>query len=153
MLVTDLKHVEQQLRLTPGLSKAMAWLRQNAKQDLPDGKLVVDGDNLYVMIQSYETYPAGQTPKFEGHKQYLDVQFIVSGQETIGWAAAEAATVTVPYDEAKDIWLGAVAAEKMTPIRLTAGQMAILWPADAHAPKLSTAAPVAVKKYVVKVAL
>ena len=58
----------------------------------------------------------------------------------------------MPYDAAKDAWLGTVPAAEITPVRLSAGQLAVLYPADAHAPKRAAGAPVPVSKIVVKVA-
>ena len=40
----------------------------------------------------------------------------------------------MPYDPAKDAWLGTVPTDEITPVRLAAGQLAVLYPTDAHAP-------------------
>ena len=73
-------------------------------------------------MQSYETQTGDWL--FEGHRKYLDIQYVVSGEEVIGWAFIDRATVTVPYDPAKDAWLGIVPADEITPVRLAAGS----WP-------------------------
>lgn len=151
MIVTDLKHIEHQVQLTPGLKKGLAFLRQDLN-NLPDGKVEIDGDRVYAIVQRYETIRT-EAPKFEFHRKYIDVQFIVSGEETIGWAPVEGMTITEAYSAEKDICFGKVASEKWTPVRLRAGQLAVLWPEDAHAPKLATAAPSPVMKIVVKVGL
>jgi biofilm protein TabA len=152
MIVTDLKHIEHQVLMTPALKKALAFLRRHDLSALPDGKAEIDGDRVYAIIQRYETIKA-DPPKFEFHRKYLDVQFIVSGEETIGWAPVESMTVTETYNEDKDICFGKVASGKWTPVRLQAGQLTVLWPEDAHAPKLATAAPSPVMKIVVKIAV
>ena len=79
---------------------------------------------------------------------------MAAGEEVIGWAALERLVVETPYNAAKDVCLGHVPEREVTPVRLTAGQLAVLYPADAHAPKMAAGGvPVAVKKIVVKVAL
>ena len=69
----------------------------------------------------------------------------------IGWARIDRATVTIPYDPAKDAWLGTVPADEITSVRLAAGQLAVLYPTDTHTPRHAAGAAMAVKKIVVKV--
>ena len=152
MIVTDLRHIEHQVPATPALKKALVFLRRQDIPGLPDGKAEVDGDRVYAIIQRYETIKT-DAPKFEFHRKYIDIQFIVSGEETIGWAPAESMTITEAYNADKDICFGKVAAGKWTPVRLQAGQLAVLRPEDGHAPKLACGAPSPVMKIVVKIAV
>jgi YhcH/YjgK/YiaL family protein len=62
-------------------------------------------------------------------------------------------SITESYDADKDICFGMVAKGKWTPLLLQAGQLAVLWPEDGHAPKLAAGASSSVMKIVVKVAL
>ena len=152
MIVTDLRHIEHQVPATPALKKALVFLRRQDIPGLPDGKAEVDGDRVYAIIQRYETIKT-DAPKFEFHRKYIDIQFIVSGEETIGWAPAESMTITEAYNADKDICFGKVAAGKWTPIRLHAGQLTVFWPEDSHAPKLACGTPSPVMKIVVKIAV
>ena len=152
MIASDLNHVEHQVSMNTVLQKAIDFLRRPDILDLPDGKVELDGDRVYAIVQRYETTAAG-TPKFEYHRKYIDVQFIASGQEIIGWTPADRVSVTEPYLAEKDICFGTAAAEQWTSIRLQAGQLAVLWPEDGHAPKLAFGTPSPVMKIVVKVAL
>jgi YhcH/YjgK/YiaL family protein len=152
MIVTDLAHLAEQATLTPALQKALAFLQALPSQPPADGRIEIDGSNIYVLVQSYETLAGGDWV-FEGHRKYLDIQYIVAGEEVIGWAFIDRAAVTMPYDPAKDAWLGTVPAAEITPVRLAAGQLALLYPTDAHAPKHAAGAAMAVKKIVVKVAV
>jgi len=152
MIVTDLKHIDTQVAMTPALRKAIDFLRQRDVLNLPDGRVEIDGDRVFAIVQRYETIVAA-VPKFEYHRKYLDVQFIGAGEEVIGWAPIERMTVTEPYDADKDICFGDVAAERWTPVYLAAGQLAMLWPEDGHAPKLAAGKPSPVMKIVVKVAV
>ena len=42
----------------------------------------VDGEDLFYLLQSYESKPANDTP--EAHKKYVDIQFLISGREKMG---------------------------------------------------------------------
>jgi YhcH/YjgK/YiaL family protein len=134
------------------LQKALTFLRLHNILGLADGKVEIDGDRVFALVQRYETM-INDAPKFEYHRKYIDVQFIVSGEEVIGWAPVALMTITEAYDAAKDICFGAMAIGKWTPIHLQAGQLAVLWPEDGHAPKLASGAPSPVMKIVVKVAV
>lgn len=151
MIVTDLEHAAEQIALNPALQKALAFLRQTRSQALADGRVEIDGDQVYALVQSYTTQRGA--PKFEAHRKYLDVQYLVAGEEVIGWAILDRMMVDTPYDEAKDACLGHVPEPDVTPVRLSAGQLAVLYPCDAHAPKLAAGEPMPVKKIVVKVAV
>jgi biofilm protein TabA len=151
MIVTDLEHVAQQIALTPALQKGLDFLGQVHGQTLPNGRVEIDGERVYALVQSYETRHG--EPKFEAHRKYLDIQYVASGEEIVAWAFIDRMVVDVAYDEAKDVCFGHVPPADVTPVRVSAGQMAILYPSDAHAPKVAAGAPTAVKKIVVKVAV
>jgi biofilm protein TabA len=152
MLVSDLDHIDHQIALAPGLQKALTFLRTRNLPGLPDGRVEIDGDRVFALVQRYETMIT-DAPKFEYHRKYIDVQFLVSGEEVIGWAPVARMTVTNAYDAAKDVCFGTMAMGKWTPVHLQAGQLAVLWPEDGHAPKLSGSESSPVMKIVVKVAV
>jgi biofilm protein TabA len=149
-IASDLDHIDRQLMKTPSLEKALEFLRLRGIRDLPDGKIEIDGQKVYAIVQRYETTDSNR-PKFEFHKKYIDIQFIASGKEVIGWAPAESMTISEAYDADKDIAFGAVENGKWTPLSLQAGQLVVLYPEDGHAPRLSPGEVTAVTKIVVKV--
>jgi biofilm protein TabA len=152
MVVTDLEHLAGQVDMTPGMKKALDFLKTAGSKNYADGRVEIDGDRVFALVQSYDTI-ATDAPKFEGHRKYIDVQFVLSGEEVIGWAMLNRATVTIEYMPDKDVWLGTIPAADVTDVRLSAGQAAVLYPIDAHAPKLAAGKPSWVKKIVVKVAV
>jgi biofilm protein TabA len=150
MIVTDLKNIDRQCPMTNGMLKAFDFLRLRGIHELPDGTVEIDGDRVFAIVQRYETAKT-EVPRFECHRKYIDVQYLVSGEEVIGWTPAERITITEAYDGDKDICFGE-AAGGWTPVRLQAGQLAVLYPEDGHAPRLAAGAPSSVMKIVVKVA-
>ena len=150
MIISDLTHIHEQLRGTPHFEKALAFLHRPDLATLADGRAPIDGDNVYAEVQSYVTKPASEAV-YEAHRQYIDIQYVVSGEETIGWARIEDLVVSTEYTPARDFMLGSVDETRTIAARLRAGQFAILFPSDAHAPRLTTHTPTTVKKMVVKV--
>ena len=82
----------------------------------------------------------------------MDIQYIVSGEEILGWAPAGRMVISEAYDTEKDVCFGTVPKGEITPVYLQAGQVAVLYPEDGHAPKLAAGSPSAVIKIVVKIA-
>jgi len=150
MIVTDLMHIERQVLLTPTLVKAIEFLRRPELAALGREKVAIDGDRVFALPQRYET-AAAETPRFEYHRKYIDIQYIVEGEEVIGWAPAVKLKITDPYDREQDITFGTAPSGEITQVRLHAGQLAVLYPEDAHAPRIAAGAPSSVFKIVVKV--
>jgi len=152
MIVTNLQYVDLQVSMTLAMTKAIEFLRLHDIQDLPDGRVEIDGDRVFAVVQRYETMQT-DAPKFEQHQKYIDVQYVAYGEEVIGWTPATRMTITEPYDADRDICFGIVEKGEWTPLRLEAGQLAVLYPEDGHAPKLAAGAPSPVMKIVVKIAV
>jgi biofilm protein TabA len=154
MIVAKLENLAGQMAPTSPLLQALNFLERLLQgAELPDGKVEIDGENVFAFLQSYQTTTPGETIVCEAHRKYIDVQYVVAGEEFIAWAPIEDLAVTKAYDEAGDAWLGTVPASGCTFVRLEAGQLALLYPTDGHAPRLATGAPAPVKKIVVKVAV
>lgn len=153
MIVTDLAHLPAQLKTNAAFEKAIEFLRNEGWRGHADGTIPVDGARVYGMLQSYETKIPQATVPFEGHHKYIDIQCIIEGAEKIFWTAADGLTPTIPYDDAKDIWFSPAAPDNATAVVVTAGQLVVLFPEDAHAPTHCVAAPMRVRKILMKVSV
>jgi len=151
MIIATLEELYSQIPDMPRLKQALDWLAQARGQGLADGRYPIDGEQVYALVQSYETVPNGENAKYEAHRKYIDVQYISDGQEGMGWAPLNQLVVNKAYDEGKDVVLGTCPLAIATLAKVDAGQAAIFFPQDAHAPKLAVTSPCPVKKIVVKV--
>jgi YhcH/YjgK/YiaL family protein len=106
-------------------------------------------DGAFGLEQVYLSKPRPEA-FFESHKQYIDVQVIVEGEEFI--EVADIASLSVKEDRtpAKDVLIYHVA-ENASVLRLAAGDAAVLFPVDGHMPTVAIKAPALVRKIVVKV--
>lgn len=152
MIVSDLTCLRKQISLTPNLERAIAYLTSHGQADLPAGRQIVDGDKVYVEVQRYETIE-GPYDIFEGHRAYIDIQYVVEGEEIIGWASINDVTEKEPFDTENDYWLATAPRESVTDVRLHSGQLAVLYPDDMHAPRRAAGQSSPVRKLVVKVAI
>lgn len=148
MIADTLAQHHRYTSLHPRFAAAFDFLAK-LPADQPAGRYELDGDNCFALVQSYTTKPAAQGT-FESHRRYIDIQFIQSGVETMLWAPLATLPVTQPYAAEKDVALHAMPA-RITPVNLQAGEFAIFFPEDGHAPGLECGGPATVRKVVIKV--
>lgn len=151
MVLDTLANATRYERLNSRFAKAFAYLRTvDGTQQL--GRHDLDGDQCYALVQTYETKPV-EKAKFEAHRKYIDIQFIQNGRETILWAPlVTMKEETMSYSDEKDATLWKLTPD-LTPLQVSAGHFAILWPEDAHAPCVEWGNSETVFKVVVKVAV
>lgn len=148
MILDVLQNNTRYIKLHAGFDKAFAFL-ESAQKELPTvGHYELDGDNVYALVQQYDTVPAEET-KWEAHKKYIDIQFVHTGAEIIAWDTIENLPEGETYDEAKDRYL--YKAPTKSPLELEAGTFAIFYPEDLHRPKELCRKVSPVTKIVVKV--
>lgn len=150
MTITSFEEIAAQANLSDNMRTALDFLAGVNPLDLEIGRLDIDGDNVYGFSQSYDTKPVANV-LYEAHREYIDIQCMISGSEIMGWVPLDKLNVTEQYNAEGDFLLGQPAAE-FSHIAFEAGQVMVLHPSDAHAPGISfdgTAQPV--RKIVLKV--
>ena len=128
------------------LAEAMGVSRQTISS-LENGRYKIDGDNIFVSIQDYQTKQENEG-KFEAHKKYADIQFIIKGEEKIGYTNIKNCTPTTFYDDTNDIIFLDGTGDF---IKAKENTFLVFFPQDAHMPCISVNNPEYVKKAVVKV--
>lgn len=151
MINVPLAYAGRQTPALPGLAEALAFLRRPDLAGLPDGRYEIDGDRIFALVQRYETQAGGA--RFEAHRAYADVQYLAGGSEAIAVAPLADLAVSAVYDPEKDVCFGSVPEGRASRLLLGPGELAVLFPEDAHAPRLAAGAPGPVIKVVVKVKL
>lgn len=122
----------------------------NIKQDIPFGRIVLS-DDIYVNIETYKTKYIDYS-KFEAHKKYIDIQFLLSGKELLAYTDKFKLTENQPYSSEKDIIFYNEPVNGYPYVCLDGTNFAVLYPHEAHAPQIcADNIPVDVKKVVVKI--
>lgn len=107
------------------------------------------GLGAFALEQAYETKMRADG-FFESHRRFIDVQFVLDGEELLEVADISRMTVREPYNLDRDLITYEDTADASL-VRLFPGQAAIFFPEDVHMPTLRLrAAPVLVRKCVVK---
>ena len=132
MILDTLQRADRYIALHPAFRQAFEFLRQPDLSRLPSGRHVVDGDRLYVSIDQREGR-GRDGARLEAHRQYIDIQLTIEGDEEIGWLPVDRCEAPEgPFDSAKDI--GFYEDRPDTWLAVPAGRFAIFFPEDAHAP-------------------
>jgi len=150
MIADSLTRCERHYHGHPRLAAAFQFLRA-LPPDPSDGRHDIDGDRVFALVQSYTTAAASER-KLEHHRKYLDIQFLMAGEELIEHAPLEGLPVDKPYEEDRDYGL-VKDPEVCSSLILRSGHFGIFFPEDAHKPGCSVRNATAVRKVVVKVLL
>jgi YhcH/YjgK/YiaL family protein len=128
------------------LPAALKFLLENDLTALPVGRIEIDGDNLYALVQEYTTKPAAQGV-WEAHRRYIDVQYLFSGHERMGFAQLSTMQLG-EYVPARDFQPMSGTGNH---VDVFAGAFVIFFPEDGHMPGLCVDAPEPIRKAVLKV--
>jgi biofilm protein TabA len=130
------------------IARGLEYLKRTDLAALEPGRHEIDGVNVYALVSEYATKDRADG-RWEAHRRYIDVQFVVRGTERIGYATVDRLEAG-PYDEQKDLmWLRG----RGQFVTIEPGDFMILWPHDAHMPGIALDSPAPVKKVVVKIAV
>ncbi|MBI4958335.1 MAG: YhcH/YjgK/YiaL family protein [Desulfovibrio sp.] len=136
--------------LSPALQKGLAFLAKTDLAALPAGRQEIDGEAVYAVVLDYQPEPRDKRLA-EAHRKYIDIQYIVSGEELIGHAfLIDGLTPCEDLLADKDALLYE-AVDGETFVHLTPGMYAIFFPWDIHRPGCASAYGTPVRKVVVKV--
>lgn len=150
MIFDSIAYKEQYSGLNPKIDKLLEEAKKYTPENYPEGVLELDGKELYMIFANYETHDKKEAI-FEAHRQYIDVMYMVEGEETIYVKPTDdIKNITKEYDCEIDALLGDLDNDA-TPIRLTEGSFVVLFPQDAHSPACVVDKPIRVKKIIGKV--
>lgn len=127
MIVCPFKDLSRYAAIIPGLEEAVKAVAQIT--DYTPRTIPLSGGNKILVQQGETRAPEGQLS--EAHRDYLDIQYIVEGVDTIGWAPLETLTLDGEFDEAKDKGMYAGPVDF---IAVKAGYCYVVYPEDAHMP-------------------
>ncbi len=108
-------------------------------------------NKMFINVHQYNTKKISEC-RFEGHREMIDLQYVISGSEIIEWADKTMLLPDSVYDHEKDIqFYKESEALMLTKIHLKAGHFAIFFPDDAHRPQITDGYSFGVYKAVIKI--
>ena len=146
MIYDKLENLETYTPVSERLAKGLRLLRDTDFSLFEDGKYEIEGEKLFFSLQSYESKEKNDCP--ESHKKYIDIQYLLRGEELIGVGALSDMTEEVSANPEGDIWFHH---GPLSDVKIGNGYFAVFFPQDAHAPCIAVEKPAPVRKVVVKV--
>lgn len=106
-------------------------------------------DNFYYMVQEYNT-KSHKECRLESHRRYVDIQWIIHGEERIEVANISGLQIQEKYDHETDVAFWKIPSRRQQ-IVLRNGSYVVLYPENAHRPSMTVREQCTVKKIVGKV--
>ena len=128
MIFDSLNNCNKYFETHKNFEKSFSFIKRAVEENLPVGRYEIDGDNVFASVQEYISNFESDG-SFEGHRNYIDIQFIVSGIEVMDVMSVSKAISEISYDSAKDIEFFKNN-HKAGRLVLEAGEYAIFFPSD-----------------------
>ena len=147
MIFDKLSNAHLYYGISKRIEKALKWLGSTDLDALSPGSHEIEGDNIYARVSTAETKPVEQC-QLETHYKYIDIQYVHKGKEYMGTLPAEFLGKVVKNDIENDVCFFEGTPDLVT---TAAGYFMLVFPHDAHAPRIAKGSPMKTHKVVVKI--
>ncbi len=127
--------------------QAFAYMKNTDLASLKPGDHPIVGEDVYARITEGPLKNIDST-KWEAHKNYIDIHYVITGREKIGIGPLSSATIAVPYNSTRDISFYEGKGKYYT---AEPGTFFIAFPKDIHRPGLEVDGKGTEKKLVIKI--
>jgi len=145
---TDFTQMGEQIKANPDeWAAALKFLKESDLATIDLGRHDITA-KTYANVQEYTSKTENG---YEAHRQYIDVQVVISGEENIFVAPLDKAfDITHEYDAQGDYVLFADAADNKA-VLANPENWVVLFPNEAHKPGMAITEPATIRKVVVKI--
>ncbi|ALI99702.1 YhcH/YjgK/YiaL family protein [Rufibacter tibetensis] len=148
MILDKLSNSARYTGMHPLFEQAFTFLKEADVANLPLGKHELVGMELFAIISEGPGFSKANA-KLEAHRKYIDIQYVITGLDHIGWKDLNACSeASEPYTEEKDIMF--FPDKPNSWFDVPASFYTIFFPEDTHAP---LATDEVVRKVVLKIAV
>jgi YhcH/YjgK/YiaL family protein len=149
MIIDKIENSYLYATINPLLAEGLKFLSENDFNQISTGKFYLNRHLLIAQINNYPTRPPDQC-KLESHRKYIDIHYMVRGEEKIGFTLFNDQKQLSEYDIENDViyYNG-----NATIFTLHERHFAIFFPDDLHQPCIMVNEVLPVRKVVVKVAV
>ena len=145
MIICPWNELSRYASLIPGLEEAMKIIDAHDPKEygtfpLPNGRFMA----------GIHTSRSAEGCQAEAHRRFLDIQYVLTGQDVVGWAPISRLTPAGEFNVDGDIGFFDGEVEM---IRIPAGYCYVVFPEDGHMPDCHIDEPNDFLKYVIKIEL
>ena len=147
MILDTLENAAKYAGFRTGLSEGFGFLDQPGVAELPSGKHEINGDLVFAIVERNQGRKVSDG-RLEAHRRYLDIQYIVSGDESMGWSPLSDLVPAEGYNAERDLEFFDETPQSI--VKVPPGSFVVFLPSDAHLPGIGDGP---IHKIVIKVAL
>ena len=148
MILDTLENAARYAGFKAGISEGFGFLDQPGVAELEPGKYEISDGLVFAIVEKNDGRKV-EDGKLEAHRNYLDIQYIISGDESMGWSPlSDLSSSSNGYDAERDLEFFDGAPQAL--VKVPPGSFTIFLPTDAHLPGIGTGP---IHKIVVKVAM
>lgn len=148
MIYDKLDNIETYAGILEDILLGLKWLR-DVSPDVEKGVYEIN-PRVKAIVSEYTTKEVNENG-YEAHREYIDIQYLISGGEVVGSLPLEYLKEIKPYNKECDAAFYVGIGISHQELLLGNGYFAILFPQEGHMPQLSVCKPQLVKKVVIKV--
>lgn len=150
MIYGHIEHHNTNQCLPKVIQQCLQYLNDTDLEQLPVGKHIIDGELIFANVMAFNTGDAADKCA-EVHKEYIDVQCLIYGEEMIQFALQdELNIIETPYDKDNDFYLvGGM--RQSNEVIMHPKMFAIFFPEEPHKPGCFVTNTSPIKKIVIKV--
>ena len=134
MIFDDLINFENYIIFQDKAANKINAFLKTLNQNTTLGKHVIDGEDIFANIFTYDTRTEGE---FEAHREYVDIQLLLAGEEDIYFDSAIGAQSTKAYEPDCEMFKFTPATAGKCNIRV--GNFAVFMPYELHMPNMQSA--------------
>ena len=151
MIITTKEELKQYKNRHPFFLHAFRALAELADGNFATGIYPVDDKKIFINALQYDTHTT-ENALMEVHKTYIDVMWMISGEENIHICSQDKLkSITKEYEYSGDALLAKLE-DDCDVVNMTDDSVCIIFPGEAHAPGIDTDKTHNVKKLIAKVA-
>ena len=128
MIRDNIKYCDTYIGLNDTFAKVFNALKE-LNSGTPAGRIDID-ENAWINVNDVQK-EQGEDFLFEDHKKYLDIHYVIKGEEQFAYSVIDSLDSEKEYNDADDYELLKGEGEV---ISLKEGDFCIVYPQDAHAP-------------------
>ena len=148
MILDKIENIGLYKGIGPGIKKAVSYIENTDLSVLVLGNHAIDGDDIFVIVQEYETKDIAEG-KMEAHKKYIDIQCVLQGTELFGFDTLNNQTPTMEYSDERDVMF--FGNNYASLLKVNAGSFVIFYPWDIHMPGIKAEKKMHIRKAVFKI--
>lgn len=149
MIISSMQAGDNWSSYPEAIRAGLEYLKNGSFMDLEPGEYPIRGKDIYAKVFDVVTGTTAEKLP-ESHEDYIDIHYLVSGEERLGFAFDfDTGEVAERKDEDDLIFYHSVQNENF--VTVVPGNFCVCYPYDVHRPAVAVKEPQRIRKVVVKV--